>query len=149
MTIKLIQKVSYIKEQYNKDKGIITYTCVFYFSSVMSESLQKCSSVWCSLKQQPAYNLIFCCGHFNFVLPSGIIKKPDLSSCQGPVFSVLQGKFGWLADGVCLTHGMSCGSGMYPTSCRVHVHNSATLSQFSMCLSPFSIYDQSECLHGH
>jgi hypothetical protein len=148
VTIKLIRKLDYIKQQYNKDNGIITYACVLYFSSVMSESLQKCSSEWCSLKQGLAYNLKFCCGHFEFVLPSlpsGILKIPDLSSCQGTVFSVLQGKFGWLAEG----HGMSCGSGMYPTSCGVHVHNAATLSSFSMCLSQFSIYDQSECLHGH
>jgi hypothetical protein len=112
----------------------------------MSESLQKCSSEWCSL------NLKFCCGYFKFVLPplpSGIFKIPDSSSCQGPVFSVLQGKFGWLAEGVCLPHGISCSSGTYPTSRGEHVHNAATLSPYSMCLSQFSIYDQSQYLHGH
>jgi hypothetical protein len=144
--------VDYIKQQYNKDNGIINYTCVFHFSSVMSDSFQKCSSEWCSLKQGLAYNLKFCCGHPRFVfppLPSGILKTLDLSSCQGPVVSVLQGKFGWLAECVSLPNGMSCGLGMYPTSYGVHVHNAATLSPFFMCLSQFSIYDQSECLHGH
>jgi len=100
----------------------------------MSDSLQKkCSSEWCSLKKQLVDNLKFCCGYFKFVLPPlpiGLLKILDLSSCQGPVFSVLQGKFGWLAEGVCLPHGISCGSGTYPIFCGVHVHHAATLTHF-------------------
>lgn len=118
----------------------------------MSESLQKCSSEWCSLKQRMADNLKFRCGRFKFVLPPlpiGILKIPDLSSCKGPVFSVLQGKFGCLVEGVCLPPGISCDSGTYSISCGIHVHNAATLSPFAMRLSQFSICDQSECLHGH
>jgi hypothetical protein len=90
--VKLIQKVGNIEYQYTKDNGIITYTHVFHFYSIMSDGLKICSSVWCNLKQGLAYKLTFSCGYLNFVLPplpTGILKIPDLFSCQGPVLSVL------------------------------------------------------------
>lgn len=48
------------KYEYNNATGKITYICVFCFSRVVSDSLQKCNFAWYSLKQVPTHTTSCC-----------------------------------------------------------------------------------------